>query len=482
MDDAAYICSPDFRVEYLNPAMINRIGFDATGEPCHKVMHGFDEKCPWCVHGKVMKGEHVKKEIVSPKDDRTFVVSSSPILHTDGFISKLTIFRDITGYRKLEETLRQAQKMEAIGTLAGGIAHDFNNILQAISGYTEISLFRELPEGNPARHSMEQVLKASQRAKDLVKQILAFSRQTEEEKRPVLIRIIIKEVLKLLRASLPSTIEIRQNLQPNHEKVMTDPVKIHQVLMNLCTNAAHAMREKGGVLEVRSARVDLDSEEIIHYPDLTPGPYLKIQVSDTGHGMEHFIKERIFDPYFTTKETGEGTGLGLAVVHGVVKNHGGAISVESEVEKGTTFTILFPAIESPEETETEKISPIPTGNERILFVDDEKILAELAKTMLESFGYKVVVRTSSVEALELFRAKPDEFDLVLTDMTMPNMTGDKLAGEMLRIRPNIPIILCTGFSEQMTEEKAKKVGIRGFVMKPIVMREIAQIIREILDS
>jgi PAS domain S-box-containing protein len=420
--------------------------------------------------------------ILNKAGKELWVQGNAVLINWGGLPATFNFLRDITREKVLESYLQQAQKMEAIGTLAGGIAHDFNNILQAMTGYAEIAFHHEIPEESPARQSIEEVLKAGQRAKDLVKQILTFSRQSEEEKRPVKISIIIKEALKLLRASLPTTLEIRQNLQSDHEKVMTDPVNIHQVIMNLCTNAAHAMGETGGVLEVRSSRVDFDSEEIIRYPDLTPGSYLMIQVSDTGHGMEPFIKERIFEPYFTTKDAGEGTGLGLAVVHGIIKSHGGAISVESEVDKGTIFTIFFPVIESLEEIDAEKTPPIPTGNERILFVDDEKPITQSGIKMLESLGYRVVARTSSIEALALFRSKPHEFDLVITDMTMPNMTGDMLAGEMLGIRRDIPIILCTGFSERITEEKAKAIGIRGFILKPIIMRDLAQIIRKNLDE
>jgi len=329
---------------------------------------------------------------------------------------------------------------------------------------------------------MDKVFKASERARDLVKQILAFSRQGGEEIKPVQIHLIVNEILKLLRPTLPTTIEIRQNITSTGT-VMADPTQIHQVIMNLCTNAYHAMQEKGGVLEVSLTDVELDSDYTAKHLDTHPGPYLKLTVSDTGHGMEKKVLNRIFDPYYTTKEKTGGTGMGLAVVHGIVKSHGGVISVYSEPGKGSTFNVFLPRTESAEGVvEPEEIIPLPTGKERILFIDDEPFIVDIGKGMLEHLGYTVVTRTSPIEALEAFKAQPDKFDLVITDMTMPKMTGDELAKELMAIRPDIPIILCTGFSELINEEKAKAMGIRAFVMKPVVQREMANAVRKALDS
>jgi CheY-like chemotaxis protein/two-component sensor histidine kinase len=322
-----------------------------------------------------------------------------------------------------------------------------------------------------------------------VKQILAFSRQAEEEKKPVQIGPIVKEALKLLRASLPTTIEFHQNIKPDLDNVLADPTQIHQVLMNLCTNASHAMREEGGILDVSLQNVSI-VERGLHIVEsekseigLDPGQYLRLTVSDTGHGMTPEVLERIFDPYFTTKEKGEGTGLGLAVVHGIVKSYGGIITVQSDMGKGTTFHVYLPRIKREVTAGPEsRLGEIPTGNERILFIDDDPGLVDISKQMLEHLGYKLVTRTSSIEALKLFRAQPDKFDLVITDMTMPNMTGDKLAKELMEIRPDIPIILCTGYSERITEEKAKAMGIRAFTMKPLVIRDFANTIRKVLDQ
>jgi CheY-like chemotaxis protein len=370
--------------------------------------------------------------------------------------------------------------MESIGTLAGGIAHDFNNILSGIFGYTEISMM-DVERESTAYNNLHEVLKAGGRAKDLVSQILAFSRQSDSKPKPVQVKLITKEALKLLRATLPTTIEIHQNLKSN-SVAMADPTQLHQVIMNLCTNAGSAMYEKGGELSVNIVDVDIDSEFVDRPFDVEPGTYIKISVSDTGHGISPEIMELIFDPFFTTKGTGEGTGMGLSVVHGIIKSLGGAITVDSELEKGSTFELYIPAIESEAVLEPESAVPLPVGTERILFVDDEELLVDLGKQMLERLGYKVVTRTNSLEALELFRANPNEFDLVITDMTMPNLTGDKLAAELLKMKPNIPIILCTGFSSTIDEHKAKAIGIRAFVYKPILKKDIATAIRKVLDE
>lgn len=403
------------------------------------------------------------------------------------FVGSVIYNRDISMLKKaeqerknLESQLQQAQKMEAIGTLAGGIAHDFNNILSAIIGYTEISKMK-LPEDDDVQADLDEVFKAGGRAKNLVQQILTFSRQTEKEKKPVQMNLIIKEVLKLLKASLPSTIEIQQDIQSD-SLVFGDPTQLHQVLMNLCTNAAHAMQEKGGVLRVELIDVEIDSEFTITHPDIKPGPYIKLTVSDTGNGMPPEVLDRIFDPFFTTKGEGQGTGMGLSVVHGIVKSYGGTIKAYSEPGKGSTFKVFSPVIERVVEPEAREEKPIPKGTEHILFVDDELSLVNINKQILESLGYKVTIRTSSIEALELFKTKPGRFDLVITDMTMPKMTGDVFAQKLMAVRQDIPVIICTGFSARIDEEKAKTMGIKAFVSKPILKRDIAVTIRKVLDN
>ena len=403
-------------------------------------------------------------------------------LNWEGKPATLVFLRDITEQKKLESKLQQSQKLEAIGTLAGGIAHDFNNILAAIMGYAELIAW-EVPQTSKAGDNLKELLKAGCRARDLVQQILTFSRQSKQERKPVEIGPIIKEALKLLRASLPSSIEIKQEIEKDIGKIEADPTQIHQVLMNLCTNAGHAMSESGGVLEVRLSHVDLDATAAAQYSTILPGPYIRLSVSDTGHGMSPEVCERIFDPYFTTKEVGKGSGLGLAVVDGIVKSHRGAITVYSKPGKGTTFHVYFPRIDHAQGVRgTQEVeSPFMGGNERILFIDDEQTLVDVGEQILRQLGYQVTVRTKSIEALELFRAHPERFDLVITDMTMPNMMGDKLAKELMGIRADIPIVLCTGFSEYITEEAAKEIGIREFVMKPLVTSGLAKTIRRVLD-
>lgn len=381
----------------------------------------------------------------------------------------------------LETRLRQAHKMEAIGTLAGGIAHDFNNILGGVLGYADMAK-DEVPVGSSAYNDLKNVLKAGYKAKELVKQILTFSRQAEVERIPLHPQSIIKEAAKLLRSSIPTTIEIHQDIDPKCGVVLADPTQVHQILMNLCTNAYHAMEETGGKLEITLKNTELKTEDFQHEPDFEPGSYVELMVRDTGNGMPQEIRNRIFDPYFTTKETRKGTGMGLAIVHGIVKSYGGVIRVESEPGKGTTFQIFFPVVEKDVEAEPESQEQIPTGKERVLFIDDEPLLADMGKAMLERLGYTVTVRKSSLEALEAFRAQPDKFDIVITDQTMPEMTGAHMAKEILLIRSDIPIILCTGYSTSISEKKAKEIGIKEFALKPLIKKDIAILIRKVLGD
>jgi len=398
----------------------------------------------------------------------------------EGIILYEGLMEDITERKALEEQLRQSHKMEAIGTLAGGIAHDFNNILGIILGNTELAM-DDVPEWNPARLNLKEVRTASLRAKDVVRQLLSFARKTELEKKPINITPIIKEALKLLRSSIPTSIEIRQDIPKDIDTILADPTQINQVLINLCTNAAHAM-PNGGVLEIKLENVKLGEAATSNSPDLNPGRYLNLTVSDTGYGINPKDIDRIFDPYFTTKEVGRGTGMGLAVIHGIIKGHGASVSVQSQPGKGTTFSIFFPVVEADAIVETETVNRLSTGSEKILFVDDEESMIKMGQQILGRLGYKPEIRTNPVEALELFRSDPDLFDLVITDMTMPQMSGDTLAKEILNIRPDMPIILCTGFSEKVNEESAKEMGISAFVLKPIVMRDIAHTIRMVLDK
>jgi CheY-like chemotaxis protein len=377
--------------------------------------------------------------------------------------------------------MRHSQERDAIGPLAGGIAHAFNNLLAAIIGFTEIA--RAKVKESDAVSSLDKVLRAGERAKDLVSQILSFSRQRAQEFKPIKIAPVVQEAVKLLRASLPATIAISVTIDTADMVVEADPSQIHQVLMNLCANAAHAMRDHGGLLEITLSPVVLGVSGAPIHPDMNPGNYLVLSVKDNGHGMSAEVMERIFEPYFTTKQEGEGTGLGLAVIHGIIKRHGGGITVASEAGRGAEFCVYLPLSQvEAAATETRAQQQSPTGHERILFVDDELDLVEIAFQILKPLGYEVATRTSSVEALELFRAKPDYFDLVITDLTMPNMTGETLSRPLFQIRPDIPIILCPGFSRLLTKETALCMGIKDFLLKPIDYGELAIAIRKILDG
>jgi PAS domain S-box-containing protein len=398
----------------------------------------------------------------------------------------LTIARDISERRRAEEEknklwrqLQEAQKRQALGTMAGGIAHDFNNILFPIMGYIEMTM-DELPEDSKGKKQLAEAMKGAKRARELVQHILTFSRNTGQEFISLTLQPLIKETLKLIRATLPANIRIRQNIDISCGTILANPTQIHQVLMNLCTNAWHAMREKGGTLEVALKEVRVESDSGL---ELRPNNYLRLTISDTGHGMTREVMERIFDPYFTTKKPGEGTGLGLAVVFGIVRSCKGQIQVYSEPDIGTTFHVYLPRIESGQDAGfSDKIpEPICGGVERILLIDDEEPIILMLAQMLEKLGYHVIAQKDSVEALELFRSQSDKFDLVITDQSMPNLSGDQLAVKLKEIRADIPIALCSGFSDMLTRERAKQSGIDYFIMKPVIKRELAETLRQILD-
>ena len=413
-------------------------------------------------------------------DDRTKEQLIAELMKMQGRIAELELQQEES--EKLRTQLFKAQKLEAIGTLAGGIAHDFNNILSIIMGYTELARLK-FQENKNAEQYIKEVLKACRRAKDLIRQLLSFSHSDDKLERQVLyVRPIIKEVVKFLKALLPSAIEIQQSIASETGIVFAHPTQIHQVLTNLCTNAAHAMEEAGGILEISLADIELDPATLPPHSDLKPGPYVRLTVADTGDGMDSATLKRIFDPYFTTKEPGKGSGLGLAVVQGIVKDHEGGITVSSEIGKGTTFHVYLPRIEAELTVAEEASVPVPTGTERILIVDDEAALVDIWKKYLELLGYVVATKTSCLEALELFRVHPDYFDLVITDYTMPHMNGLDLAREMKRIQPAILIIICSGWKERISNEKNSEAGVRAFLTKPLELRSAAEVIRKVLDE
>ncbi len=430
-------------------------------------------------------------EIAAPKVNSAysvFLLEAEGLYEAGGdqanrFVGTQGIVREITERKQLESQLQQAQKMEAIGTLAGGIAHDFNNILGSIIGYAEMIEMFDAPEDDTIRDRLKHILASAYRAKDLVKQILTFSRRTDREKVPVVLTPIIKETLKFLRSSLPATVKINARYDAVHSSVLGDATQMYQVMMNLCTNAAHAMGEKGGMLEVKLSTASFESIDSGQQAELKPGPYIILSVQDSGCGMSPDVAARIFDPFYTTKRQGEGTGLGLAVVHGIVKGMEGAISVNSQIGEGTLFRVYLPLYgEKADHSESEKSTRMVRGKGRILFIDDEKPLVDFVREILTELGYEVVAHTSSPEALEQFSQQPDTFDLVIADVIMPDLTGLELAEAIMKLRPGVPVILCSGFVDPEKAKRAKEMGIKDFIRKPFGVREFAETIRRVLSE
>ena len=389
--------------------------------------------------------------------------------------------REMTERERLEEQLRQAHKMEAMGTLAGGIAHDFNNMLAAILGFTEMAL-EDTPHLPHVGKSLRNVLNAAMRARDLVKQILTFSRKADHARHPISLSPVIKETAHLLRASIPSTVEIKLAITASSDTVLASPVEIQQILMNLATNASLAMQEKGGAMDISLCDIDFEPDSPVLEPEAAPGEYVQLVVKDSGTGMNPEVMKRVFEPFFTTREVGQGTGMGLAMVYGIIKDLQGMITVESELGTGSSFRVFLPKAKTGREAEAVQAVDVPGGNERILFVDDEQLLVEWGKSALERLGYKVTTMTDATEALSTFSRNPSLFDLVITDHAMPRMAGSQFSAELLRIRIDVPIILCTGYSEMINREKAEEIGIREFLMKPLARQELAAAVRRVLDA
>ncbi len=488
VNEAIVITDNNGNIQYVNPAFKRVTGYtveEVKGKNPRILKSGVqDEAFYQDLWQNITVGKTWKNRIVNQRKDGsryTEDVSISPVLNEEGVIANfVAVKRDVTSEMELEKRLNQAQKMESIGNLAGGIAHDFNNILSPILLHTEMAMM-DLPPDSPLQMNMKQIYKSGERARDLVQQILTFARIKEKKMIPLKASLIVKEAVKFMRATLPSTIDICYELGTDRDTVLADPTQMHQIVMNLCTNAAHAMREKGGELKVLLTEASMGPEETGGLGDIVPGDFLRISVSDTGSGIPSNVIDKIFEPYYTTKEQGQGTGLGLAVIHGIVKSCGGHIAVDSEVNKGSVFHVYLPIVDAEVFLTRESSADLPGGTERILFVDDEKAAVIAIQPMLERLGYRVTAKTESMEALDLFREAPEAFDLVITDQTMPHITGRELARELMAVRPDIPIILCTGFSEQINEKSAREMGIREFVPKPIVMQAMAHAIRKALE-
>lgn len=487
------IISKDYKILWENK-VFSQISGGIQGENCFKTIFQLDTVCPGCKLSEIFESgknqlSHEQQGLDASGNRIWFEIIATPIKDRDGNITAaLELVVPITQRKlaeeekeKLEKQLRFSQKMEAIGTLAGGIAHDFNNILAAILGYTSLAQM-DLEDADKVKEDLDQIYKGAIRAKELIQQILTLSRETEQQKQPLEIGMVIKEALKLLRSSLPTSIDIKHKII-SREKVFSDATQIHQVIMNLCTNAYHAMRDSGGILTVSLTDAVITKEIYIPKIEIPPGKYVVLKVEDTGDGMSDNVMERIFDPYFTTKEVGEGTGLGLSVVHGIVKGNKGYISIYSEVGVGTCFMIYLPVFEG--ETVTESISiitpPVPGGCEKILFVDDEAPIANLAKQGLEKYGYRVTTCSNGKDALHEFEKNVNDYDLIITDMTMPQMTGIELVEHVRKLKPGFPIILCSGYSDLIRKKQIENLNL-SYLEKPVEMKELVRVVRTIFDQ
>ncbi|MEW5733584.1 MAG: ATP-binding protein [Thermodesulfobacteriota bacterium] len=486
------LLSPEMKVIAVNRQMKRWFpSVDETEQPvCFRAFNDPPEdrpcvSCPTVITLKDGQRHEAVSETLRGGEKRHYRIISTPIKDPAGnVLFAIEILEDITDRKAAEaeknrlfERLQQAQKMEAIGTLAGGIAHDFNNLLFPIIGYTEMLLLKK-PEPEVVFEKLGEVLSAAQRARELVHQILTIARQNQETAQVVNLRRIVEEVAKLARATIPTTIEIRLSLAGKNLMAFADSTQIHQIVLNLCTNAFHAMREKGGILEIALSEKEIGPEDSGGLPQ---GTYALLSVSDTGCGIQPEVADRIFEPYFTTKEAGQGTGLGLSVVHGIVAKLGGDIRMKSEPGLGSTFEVLIPTVASgKEQAPVRAEGPLATGNESVLLVDDQPDVLKMIREMLEAIGYRVTALNSSRDALEVFRKASENFDVVITDMAMPGMAGNELAAKIMEIRPGIPLILCTGYSDSVDAEKAGRMGFAAYLIKPVAMRRMAETLADVL--
>lgn len=479
----------DFVFKFANPMVEKLSGYSAKELrkiQFIEIIHPQDRKLVIARHLKRLQGEQFtgtyQFRVITKTGSVLWVMLNAVKINWEQKPATLNYLTDITHIKYLEEQLLQSQKMEAIGTLSSGIAHDFNNILFPIIGYAEITQ-NDFSTDKTIQENMQQIIKAANRAKNLIQQILSFSKTDHASHRPVDLKPIIKEALKLIRATIPGTIKIKTHLADNCRMILGNKVQIHQLIMNLCTNAFQSMEKQGGILTVSLQKIDIQSNTASSV--ITPenaGPYIQLSIADTGHGMDHQVKQKIFNPYFTTKK--KGTGIGLSVAHNIINSHHGFITVESETGQGSTFNVFFPENDQGQPADPPLDGQIPalTGTERVLLIDDEKQIVEMEKQMLEHFGYQVTSYMESTKALEYFKQHPDNYDLVITDQTMPNLTGSELAQKMIKIRPDIPIILCTGFSNVIDREKVLSLGIKEFILKPFAIKKMAGIIRKVLDQ
>ena len=498
--DSVLILDNDLRVIKGNKAAIQLLSIDDAaieGQTCHRLFSGSDTPCPSCpIPNVYLEHKPHCQEITHRYLGRTFLLSCSPLLEEGKIVGFVYSAKDISHQRNLEKRLVHAHKMESIATLAGGIAHDFNNILGAILGNTDLLLYR-LPTQDSGRNEvslgpplttgelvehLQAIKRAGNRAKDLVAQILAFSRQSGNQRRNLLIAPVVKETCRLLRSTLPTTIDIRVFVPDGIGMIYADHSQIQQVVMHLCTNAAQSLENQRGTIEVSLRQTETGRAEQLRYHDLEPGCYVVLTIKDTGKGMSQETLARIFDPFFTTREVGQGSGMGLGVLHGIIVAHDGVIDVSSTLGKGTVFTIFFPCVTDNKAAEDQQGNAMPRGSETILFVDDEEDIVNMRTRMLSHLGYRVLPAKTPEQALQYFVQRNEHIDLLITDHTMPRMTGLQLAEQVSALKPGLPIILCSGYSEAVTMEEAQRCGVRRFMAKPVDMRLLALAIREILPK
>ena len=486
--ESIVITDPAGIIEYVNPAFESLTGYakdEIIGKTPAILKSGrHDAQFYTDLWNTISQGGTWHGHLVNKKKDGSIYEESSVIScvrdDSGAIINYIAAQHDVTDQMRLEKQLRQAQKMEILGTFAGHIAHDFNNILTLILGHSEMAL-RKMPDKDPVRGHVQHIEKAGHRASKLIQQMLAFGRQVEQENRPVTMHLVVREVLDLLRASLPSTVQLRETVA-DCGMVLADPTRIHQVVMNLCTNAFQALPDRQGVLEVLLETVDLGSGFVPDVGRLTPGSYVRLSVRDTGKGIDPSVLPHIFDPFFTTKRPGEGTGLGLSTVHGIVEGYHGALAVRSEPGQGSTFEVYLPRVDGTAQPAKPAQELLSGGHERILFVDDSEEIAEMVRSLLEQLGYSVTVFSNSTTALEHFRDHPQDFELLITDQVMPDLTGTDLAREILAIRPGLPIILISGFGQGMTFEQARTMGISACLMKPFSDKALSLTIQQVLKG
>jgi len=488
-DGLIYIVSAAKNIEFMNKKLIERLGRDATGEICHDALQDFGGICEWCESEKIMSGETVRCEVYNPKDQSWYYVISTPVFNPDGTISKQSMLTDITEIKRaasekaeLESQLRQAQKMEAVGQLAGGVAHDFNNILCAIIGFAAL-IEMDMSDDDPARPHLEQILAASERASQLVSSLLAFSRKQVLNPHPIDINRIVLDVQKILGRLITEDIDLRIQLSETELSVLVDPGQVDQVLINLVTNAKDAM-PTGGTLVIETGMELLPAELHKAAGAVPENSYAVLIVSDSGTGMDSVAKEKLFEPFYTTKEVGKGTGLGLSIVYGIVKQHNGFITVDSELGKGTTFKVFFPLVRATvgiQEAYEPRTSDLH-GTETILVVEDNPSVRALNKAILETFGYRVIEALDGSDALAQFKAHQDEIQLVVMDVVMPKMNGRQAYEEICAIRPEVKVIFMSGYAADIIIEKGVIMDDVYFVTKPVKPIDFLEKVRTVLDQ